>query len=426
MPFGDSDADPASAAFVRLVGGRAWSSRIAALARRAQSGPLSGRAAQQRHALEFALARAADPRAAAKAGPAERRVLAFAQDAVRLARTLPAGPRARLRALLAAGLTGDATLIPLWHLLRSAALYRQRGFAVEFAGLAEGAPYDLRITRAGVMAEVACETVSAEEGRPVHRGDWYALVDRVHPELQTWLAAHPGRYLLKVTLPEGLSGPDQAAGLQSRIMALLAAEKRQDSSADAVLKLDPLVLAGAQAASALPHGYQTLSKAPNHTGSWGPFESWDNLKLGAKFTAQFGPEAHLAVTGDAAGGSVFVMAARAGRENAVADAVAARMRQSAEARLSGTAPGILSVFVDDLDRTEWRSLRETLKLEGAVRRFLTEAVARRVVAAACASRMEMFGMAPPAAAPDGELRFRNPAHPAGKGQALAPAVTSIG
>ena len=398
MPFGDSDADPASAAFVRLVGGRAWSSRIAALARRAQSGPLSGRAAQQRHALEFALARAADPRAAAKAGPAERRVLAFAQDAVRLARTLPAGPRARLRALLAAGLTGDATLIPLWHLLRSAALYRQRGFAVEFAGLAEGAPYDLRITRAGVMAEVACETVSAEEGRPVHRGDWYALVDRVHPELQTWLAAHPGRYLLKVTLPEGLSGPDQAAGLQSRIMALLAAEKRQDSSADAVLKLDPLVLAGAQAASALPQHLR----------------------------AQFGPEAHLAVTGDAAGGSVFVMAARAGRENAVADAVAARMRQSAEARLSGTAPGILSVFVDDLDRTEWRSLRETLKLEGAVRRFLTEAVARRVVAAACASRMEMFGMAPPDAAPDGELRFRNPAHPAGKGQALAPAVTSIG
>ncbi len=397
MPLGDTDADPGSAAFLRLVGGRAWSSRIATLARRAQTGPLSGRAAQQRHAVEFALDRAADPRAAARAGPAERRVLAFARDAVRLARALPAGPRARLRAVLAEGLTGDATLIPLWHLLRSAALYRERGFAVEFAGLAEGAPYDLRITRAGMVAEVACETVSAEEGRPVHRGDWYALVDRVHPELQTWLAAHPGRYLLKVTLPEGLSGPGQAAGLQSRIMALLAAQKRQDSSADAVLKLDPLVLAGAQAATALPQHLR----------------------------AQFGPEAHLAVTGDAAGGSVFVMAARAGRENAVADAVAARMRQGAEARLSGAAPGILSVFVDDLDRAEWRSLRETLKLEGAVRRFLTEAVARRVVAAACASRMEMFGMAPPDAAADGELRFRNPGHPAGKAQALAPAVTSL-
>ena len=74
--------------------------------------------------------------------------------------------------------------------------------------------FDLRVTREGVVAEVACETVSAEEGRPVHRGDWCALVDRVHPELQTWLAAHPGRYLLKMTLPEGLSGPDKAVELQ--------------------------------------------------------------------------------------------------------------------------------------------------------------------------------------------------------------------
>lgn len=41
------------------------------------------------------------------------------------------------------------------------------------------------------------------------------------------------------------------------------------------------------------NGYQTLSKDPVHSGSWGPFDSWDNLKLGAKFTAQFGPEAQL-------------------------------------------------------------------------------------------------------------------------------------
>jgi hypothetical protein len=395
MPFADPRPEPTvPAAFVRIAGSRAWAARLADLAKRAQAGPLSGRAAQQRHALEFVLARAAAP--GARLGLAERRVLAFAQDAVKLARTLPEGPRARLRALVLEGLTGEQTLIPLFHLLRTAALHRARGFAVEFAGLAEDAPFDLRIARDGAVAEVVCETVSAEEGRPVHRGDWCALVDRVHPELQTWLAAHPGRYLLKMTLPEGLAGPDQAAGLHARIMALLAAQKRQDSSADAVLKLDPLVLAGAQAGTALP---RTLRE-------------------------QFGPEAHLAVTAGPSGGSVFVMAARAGRENAVAGAVVARMRLAAESRLTGQAPGILSMFVDDLDKGEWRSLRETLELEGAARRFLTEPAARRVVAAACVSRMEMFGMAPPDAAPDGELRFRNPAHPAGKSAALAPAVTS--
>ncbi|MBR0681008.1 hypothetical protein GXW74_10960 [Roseomonas eburnea] len=397
MPYADPCPDPSiPAAFARLCGGRAWSSRLADLARRAQAGPLSGRAVQQRHALEFVLARAADPGAAGKLGHAERRVLAFAQEAVRLARSLPKGPRDRLRALVQEGLTGEATLIPLFHLLRTAALLRNRGFAVDFAGLAEETPYDLRVTRDGATAEVACETVSAEEGRPVHRGDWCALVDRVHPGLQTWLAAHPGRYLLKMTLPEGFAGPDKTAELHARIMALLAAEKRQDASADAVLKLDPLVLAGALAGSALPK----------------------------RLREQFGPEAHLAVTADPSGGSVFVMAARAGRENAVAGAVVSRMRQAAGSRLTGAAPGILAMFVEDIDRAEWRSLRETLELEGAARRFLTEPGSRRVVAAACSSRMEMFGMAPPDAAPEGELRFRNPSHPAGRLAALAPAVTS--
>ncbi|MDB5368573.1 MAG: hypothetical protein JWP20_131 [Roseomonas sp.] len=71
-------------------------------------------------------------------------------------------------------------------------------------------------------------------------------MDGINPDLQTWLAAHPGRYLLKMTLPEGIHGPEQLSELQRRVSALLAARKRQDSSADAILKLVPLVLAGAQ------------------------------------------------------------------------------------------------------------------------------------------------------------------------------------
>jgi hypothetical protein len=186
-----------------------------------------------------------------------------------------------------------------------------------------------------------------------------------------------------------------AVELQRRIMAMLAAEKRQDSSADAVLKLDPLVLAGAQA-DPLP----------------------------GRLRQQFGPEAHLAVTGDPAGGSVFVLAARAGQENSISDAVAARMAGAAAERLSGAKPGIVSVFIEDMDRAEWRSLRDELALEGAVRRFLAGHAARRVVAAACSSRAELFGLAPPDSVAGGELRFRNPSHPSAKSAALAPAILS--
>jgi hypothetical protein len=385
-------------AFVGLAGAAAWRKRVLDLGRRAQPGSLAGRAAQQRHMLELILARLGRPEMLARATRVDRRVLGFVAEVASLARTLPPAGRKRLKAKLAEGLAGEANLVPLFHLIRTASLLRERGFTVQFDGLLHGADHGLLIERGGAATEVVCETVSAEEGRQLHRGHWATLVDRVNPELQTWLAAHPGRYILKMTLPEGVSGKTQLAELHARISAMLADERRQDSSADAVLKLDPLVLAGAQAAS-----------DPQRA-------------LPARLRQVFGLEAHLAVTADPASGSVLVMAARTGRENAISQAVARRMAATAEARLSGRQPGILSVFLEDLEAAEWHSLRDTLELEGAVRRFLTEPVARRVVAVTCTTRQEFFGAG--AAVPEGELRFRNPGHPAAKHAGLEPAISS--
>ena len=100
------------------------------------------------------------------------------------------------------------------------------------------------------------------------------------------------------------------------------------------------------------------------------------------------------------------------------------MTAIAPTRLTGTRPGILAMFVEDTDKTEWRLLRERMDLEGEARQFLTNPGARSVVAVTCASRLEMFGLPEPDAASGGELRFRNPSHPAAKTSALAPAVTS--
>jgi hypothetical protein len=387
--------------FIALPGRGHWKSRMAALEAKGGRQSLSGRALQQRYGVELTLARLArDSAALARATPPQLRLLALAREAVVLDASLPAPQRERLRGRLAEALSGEGTLIPLFHLLRSAALQRERGFEVRFSGLLDGTPHDLEISREGATAFLACETVSAEEGRPLHRGDWFTLVDLVNPELQTWLAAHPGRYLLKMTLPEGIQEPSQINDLHRRILELLQAQRRQDLDGAATLRLDPLMLAGAHLAG------QGL---PRHLRD------------------QFGPEAHLAVTGapgSGGSGSVFVMAARAGRENAIAQAVTRRMAQAAESRFERDGKGILSVFIEDIDREEWRGLRDRLELEGAARRFLTEPAARALLAASCASRMELFGMAAPDAAPEGELRFRNPLHPAARLPALQPAIAS--
>jgi hypothetical protein len=135
----------------------------------------------------------------------------------------------------------------------------------------------------------------------------------------------------------------------------------------------------------------------------------------------FGVEAHLAVTADPSSGSVFVMAARAGRENEISLAVK-RRAAAATSRFTGERPGIVAVFLDDLEAAEWNALRDTLQLEVVIRRFMTEPAAKLVVAVSCTTRQEFFALGE--FAPEGELRFRNPGHPAAKNAGLEPAISS--
>lgn len=386
-----------AAAFIRLVGAKPWKSRMAELAARAACGQRGGKALVQRHAIELTLDRQA--RGATIDSRAGQIVAALAQEAVATHAALSPAGRAALKERLRATLSGEATLAPLMHLFRTAALQRSRGFSVRHTGLEEGTAHDLLIAREDAEAEIACDTISAEEGRDVHRGAWSHLVDLVDPDLQTWLAAHPGRYVLKLTLPQGLRA-DRAglAQLHGRIRAMLDSQRRADHDEAAVLRLDPLMLAGAQ--------------LPDHA---------DPGIMGS-LRREFGAEANLAVTTAADG--VFVLAARAARADEVAVAIRRRLSAIAPLRLSGTRPGILSMFVEDTDRIEWRALRERLELEGEARQFLAHPSSRGVIAVTCASRLEMLGAPAPDAAPEGEMRFRNPSHPAAKAPGLAPAVLS--
>ncbi len=356
--------------------------------------------ALQFHAIEMVIDRLARGKSNRTLTAAEQRITSYATDAVTLHEQLSPAGRARLQTNLGAALTPGTCLVSVFHVLRTAALQRSRAFDVGFAGLEEGAPFDLLIRRGNAEAEIACDVVSAEDGRNVHRGAWVRLVDQIDPELQTWLRAHPGRYLLKLTFPQGLKQPgcdDDGIlpRLHRQITQMLMEQRRADSNEALVLRLDPLMLAAAQA---------------------------DELGLMPRLREEFGPEAHLAVS--AGTGGLFVLAARAGQQNDVAAAVRRRMAEIVPARLTGTRPGILAMFIEDTDRLEWRLLREKLELEGEARQFLTNPAARGVVAITCGSRLELFGIGTPDAAPDGELRFRNQAHPAAKQADLGPAVMS--
>ncbi len=371
--------------FVRAMGQKRWNARLSDIRDSCLPGH-AGRARRTHHALELTLERMWRTGAPAVTR-AERILVDLADDLVAVLAALPPPARERLRVDIEAALTGAGTLVSLFHLLRCARMYRQRGFQVGFSGLMEGTAYDLTLCRAGRTFEAVCQTFSAEDGRDVHRTAWSYLVDRVDPDLQSWLATHPGRYVLKMTLPGGLKGQEAGgssaalAALHGRITRLLSQSHRADHDEAAVLRLEPLLLAGAQASE---------------------------LGLMAGLRAEFGHEAHLAVA--QAGRGVLVMAARAAREDEVAQAMHRRMAALAPARLSGTRPAILAMFIEDTDPLEWRVLREQLQIEGAARHFLTQPEARRVAAVTCASRFELLGVQPPQTAEGGELRFCSPAH----------------
>jgi hypothetical protein len=382
-------------AFVALLGTGVWTSRTAEIAAQAAAGSRTGAALWERQAIHLAIEQLR--RSGSPISTIGHHIVGLTAQAVALSRQLSPAGRVRFDTELHSAMQGDATLVPLFHLLRTAALHRARGFTVRFAGLEDGAPFDLLLSRGDTEAEVACEVVSAEDGRPLHRGAWLRLADRLDPDLQTWLATHPGRFLLKMTLPNGLRAAedDALADLHQRIRAMLEAGRRLDHSKSVVLRLDPLLLVAARS---------------------------NELGLVSQLRRDFGPEAHLSVT--SVGQAVFVMAGRAGCENEIAAAIRRCMASVAATRLTGTRPGILAMFIDDIDRSEWCALRELPDLESEARRFLLQPLAARVVAITCASRMDMFGMLELDAGPRRELRFRNPAHPAAGVAALAPAVLS--
>jgi hypothetical protein len=390
------------APLITLVGARYWKERLTEIRDLVASGPRAGQALRQRHCVELSLDKLRrNP--AARLSVTEALLGQIAAEIPLIATELTDLGRDRLIQRVRLGLSGQNTLIPVFHLIRTALLQRDRGFTVTFPGLENATPHDLLLRRNEIEAEVACDVVTAEEGRGLHRGAWFRLADRIDPDLQIWLAAHPGRYLLKMTLSNGLRGgldgsdgdQETVSHLHQRITAMLQTTTRHDHDEAIVLRLDPLLLAGAQA---------------------------EDNGLISSLRREFGPEAHLSVT--TAGNGIFVMAARAGQENEVAIALRRRLAELAPARLTGERPGILSVFVEDTDRLEWRGLRDRLELEGEARQFMTGQEARPVVAVSFVSRFELFGMAEPDAASGGELRFRNPNHPAAGSAALAPAVLS--
>ena len=174
--------------------------------------------------------------------------------------------------------------------------------------------------------------------------------------------SYPGRYLLKMTLPQGLESGTLAA-MHDRIRRLLETGGRRDHDEAAVLRLDPLVLAAGDA-DAQPDAVAAARVRPRGTSGRHHRGRRRVRDGGARRPRRRGggrhpppPVRHRAHAAD-------------------------RRRGPASWRCSSTTPTAAS-GADCATGWNWRARRGS---------SLPHKAARPVIAVTCASRFELFGI----------------------------------
>jgi hypothetical protein len=111
--------------------GKHWATRLAEIRDLAAGGPRAGQAIRQRHAIELAIEKLRRP-PNAPVSVTERLLGRIAAELPAIAKSLTWIGRERLDQRLRDGVSGQNTLVGVFHLTRSAMLQRPRGFAVAF------------------------------------------------------------------------------------------------------------------------------------------------------------------------------------------------------------------------------------------------------------------------------------------------------
>ncbi len=379
--------------FMGVVGRRAWTARMRSLEAHIAGQPALRHVVQRRHLLEMAFDQL--DRRVRRAGPDRPlppQYAALAEIAGLVgdtAEALNAKGEKALKARLAAALEDGGALSAALHPFAVARRFLQLGFSVSFPDLEDKAPYDLLVEKDGTAAEVVCVAVASDAGRSVDSADWSRLVGEIDGAMQAYVDGRPGRYVLKLSLPEGLAGDTGIADIRDAVVELLADNQRSARAESVVMKLDPLNL-----------GSDPISQDDLHQ----------------VLRAQFGPAASLAI--GMFGDSAFAIAGRSGKPDDIARGVLDQL-VDVPRRFGGDRPGLLFTLVDDVSAVEWTSLRDRMELEVAGRELLNRAENAPVHSVAFVSVADMVTEGPPGFARHRSLCVLNPKHPQARAADLA-------
>jgi hypothetical protein len=212
------------------------------------------------------------------------------------------------------------------------------GYEVHFADLEGSARYDLLVSDGKQALEIECKRQSIDAGRKIKKGDFYLLADVLFSILRD-----VKRRFVTLIKSDGRMGADQKLfqDLGGAVRDCLQTDAREGTVANLEFKIEEL-----------PGGLNIKSDA-EAANALRPFYS------GSAYYAVFSnPETVIAIKCESADA------------NTVIDAIYEKVKDGAS-QLSGTKPGLLACFVEEIYDEDWDVLRGEGGLKAVAARLLS-------------------------------------------------------
>jgi hypothetical protein len=335
---------PAVRLMTEIVGWEFWRGRIEPLQREADTNPFWRPYVLERHGLELAFGdmrrhlRATGGRCRWPPQTAgEYRISAFLAVAVRVHARLSAAGKVRFAGALRSALEKEHGLGPLAFEMQVVAHLMSKGFDVDFHDLESGSGYDFLATRGSAAIEVECKHVSADAGRQIHRSKHHALGGLLRPVLEQAVSQKLGGQLLRVTLPDRLTGNrEQQQEIVERIAAAMLHEQPVH---DEVCAISRIAFPLEQSPFQPDRGYEaTMAEVPEY------------LKTAFNIV-----DSHLLLHWSP-GRSATVVVIESRKPDRVLDRIVDRLKINAKQQFSRERPAMLCVHFADLTEGQLREL----------------------------------------------------------------------
>lgn len=333
--------------FIGITGWDPWKRRFKAFESWIAANPLMENFIAERYPVEIALAQAKNHIALSGRLPTritsseQYRLFSFISMTVRVYQRLNAEAQKRFAGAIRGALRSDSGLSPFVAEMVVAGHLMAKSFDVEFHDFEGGGGFDFLATKEDVELEVECKHISGDIGRQIHKKKLYDLGGVSFAHIADALNRNPGGQFVRIKLPGRLTGQtEQLTRISDYISVALMRRTNIDQPKSISVEYEAFSIVGTP--------FDSLG---NETGLKEAVRDYLERKFGAinpHVLMHFRPN-HGAV----------VLVVESEQRDKVMKGIISQLKEAGRSQLTGKRPGILCVYLSDMDYEQLRRLAES-------------------------------------------------------------------